>query len=199
MTEAYEETRLRSRRRRHSGGGYLFPSAHGAGFNRWSRFERGNLRAGRPGGPTPLTATIQFGQPNVGSPFPPDPPHDQSAHAKDNLVPRNVVIRTGGTVTFQVPRGVHQIAIYNPGTDPADIDTSNVTTLAAFAGCAGPPVVNAPLVINDPTNRLAVFPIPCFASATRTRTFNNAGKYLVICAFLPHFEVQMWGWVTVRD
>jgi plastocyanin len=154
---------------------------------------------GDPGGPTPLTATIQFGQPNVGSPFPPEPPHDQSAHAKDNLVPRNVVIGTGGTVTFNVPPGVHQIAIYEPGTDPDDIDTTLVTTLAAYAGCVGPPVVNAPLVINDPTNRVADYPIPCFAPAQRTHTFSSPGKYLVICAFLPHFEVQMWGWVTVRD
>jgi hypothetical protein len=46
------------------------------------------------------TATMQFGQPNVGSDYPPVPPHDQSAHAKDNLVPRTVVIDKGGKVTF---------------------------------------------------------------------------------------------------
>ena len=150
-------------------------------------------------GPTPSSATVLFGQSNVGSPFPPGSPHDQSGHARDNVVPQNVVIRTGGTVTFKVPPDVHQIAIYAPETDPDDIDTSQVTTLAAYAGCAGDPVVFAPLVINDPTNRIADYPIPCFAPAERTHTFNTAGKYLVICSFLPHFEVKMYGWVTVRD
>ena len=148
---------------------------------------------------TPLTATIQFGQPNVGSPFPPTSGHDQSAHAKDNLVPRTVVIKTGGTVTFEVPALVHQIAIYRPGTKPDDIDTSIVTTLNAHAGCVGDPVVFAPLVINDPANREAVYPIPCFTPTTRTHLFTSPGRYLVICAFLPHFNVQMWGWVTVKD
>lgn len=154
------------------------------------------------GGATPLTATIDFGR-NAGSPFPPGSGHDQSAHAADNLVPRNVVIGRAGTVTFRVPPGVHQIAIYAPGTQPDDIDTSIRTTLAASAGCpgppTGPPVVFAPLVINDPTNRIANYPIPCFQPATRTHTFPDVGKYLVICKFLPHFEVGMYGWVTVKD
>ena len=154
---------------------------------------------GQGGGRTPFAATVQFGLSNVGSPFPPGSPHDQSAHSRDNVVPNNVVIRAGGTVTFNVPPDVHQIAIYAPGTDPGDIDTTQVTTLAAYAGCAGDPVVFAPLVINDPTNRVADYPIPCFAPAQVTHTFNSAGKYLVICSFLPHFEVKMYGWVTVRD
>jgi plastocyanin len=148
---------------------------------------------------TPLSATVQFGRPNSGSPFPPDPPHDQSAHAEDNLVPRTVVIKAGGTVTFQVAAAVHQIAIYDSGTEPEDIDTSVVTNLNTFAGCVGPPVVMAPLVINDSTNRIATYPVPCFTPATRTHTFNTPGRYLVICAFLPHFNVQMYGWVIVKE
>ena len=72
-----------------------------------------------------MTATMQFGQPNVGSDYPPVPPHDQSAHAKDNIVPRTVVIDKGGTVTFNT-FGVHQVAIYAPGTEPDDIDTSDL-------------------------------------------------------------------------
>lgn len=150
-------------------------------------------------GNSPLAATIQFGQ-DVGSPFPPDSGHDQSGHAADKLVPRTVVIANGGTVTFNVPPNVHQIAIYEPGTEPEDIDTSALTTLAAFAGCAGDPVVNAPLVIDDATNRVAAYPIPCFAPAQQTHTFTSPGRYLVICAFLPHFEeAQMYGWVIVRE
>jgi plastocyanin len=150
-------------------------------------------------GATPTSATIEFGRGTVGSPFPPGSGHDQSGHARDSLFPRTVVIGTGGTVTFKVPPDIHQISIYDSGTDPDDIDTSQVTTLSAYAGCAGDPVVFAPLVINDPTNRIADYPIPCFAPATRTHTFNNPGKYLVICSFLPHFEAGMYGWVTVKD
>jgi hypothetical protein len=143
-----------------------------------------------------LSATVQFGGPGKGSPFPPG--HDQSAHA-DSLVPGTVVIRAGGSVTFKVSPDVHQIAIYAPGTDPEDIDTSKLTTLAAYAGCAGGPFVFAPLVIDDATNRIADYPIPCFAPAERTHPFPSAGKHLVICSFLPHFGGRMWGWVDVKD
>jgi plastocyanin len=151
------------------------------------------------GGSGRATAVVQFGKADVGSPFPPDSGHDQSGHAKDDLVPRTVVISEGGTVTFNVPPGVHQIAIYEPGTDPGDINTSIRTTLAAAAGCAGPPVVNAPLVINDPDGRVATLAVPCFQPTQVSFTFPTAGKYLVICSFVPHFEVGMYGWVDVKE
>ena len=131
---------------------------------------------------TPLSATMNFGIDVVGSPFPPVPEHDASAHAKDNIVPRTVVIDRGGTVTFKMgPAPVHAVAIYNPGTEPEDIDTS----ILQLPPAPCPPV---PL-INDPSNRLAVLstqwcsggdPAPAF-------TFTNPGRYFVICRFLPHF------------
>jgi len=139
---------------------------------------------------TPLAATIQFGQPNVGSPFPAPSGHDQSSHAKDNLVPRTVVIDRGGTVTFKT-FGVHQVAIYDDGTTPDDIDVSIVAALPA--GC--PPVP----MINDPTDRVALISRPCGPAATLTYTFANPGRYLVICAFQPHFALfDMYGWVEVK-
>jgi plastocyanin len=150
-------------------------------------------------GNSPTEAVMQFGQADVGSPFPPVPGHDESAHAKDNIVPRTVTIRQGGTVTFNVPAAVHQVRIYKPGTDDEDINTSNLTTLAAFAGCAGNPIVNAPLVINDTNNLEAAIPVPCFTATSVTHTFTTPGKYLVICGFLPHFEVGMYGWVEVKE
>ena len=144
-------------------------------------------------GDPPDTATMQFGK-DVGSPFPPTSGHDQSSHAKDSLVPRQVVISQGGTVTFNiVGAAVHQIAIYQPGTQASDIDTTNLT--AGGAGC--PPV---PL-INDPVGRVAVLDAqPCAGGATTlTFTFNDPGRYLVICTFLPHFQdFDMYGWVTVK-
>jgi plastocyanin len=140
---------------------------------------------------TPLTATVQFGLPDVGSPFPPPLGHDQSVHAKDNLVPRTVVIKAGGTVTFNT-FGVHQVAIYDDGTEPEDIDTSIVRPTPCVGG--------APLLINDGDRRLAVFDQPCAGGpAAPSYTFTEPGRYLVICAFLPHFEVQMWGWVIVKE
>lgn len=139
---------------------------------------------------SPLAATIQFGQLDAGSPFPPSADHDQSAHAKDNLVPGTVVIDLGGTVTFNVPAGAHQIAIYGPGTKPEDIDTGVLMPL-----CPGP----ARRIINDPTNRVALITHACGVAWQGQYTFNTPGRYLVICAFLPHFEVGMYGWVEVRD
>lgn len=145
-------------------------------------------------GPSPLSATMQFGQTNVGSPFPPPQGHDRSSHAIDNLVPRTVVIGAGGTVTFNVPAGsVHQVAIYDDGTKPQDIDTTDTT--AGGAGC--PPV---PL-IDDDTNRIAVLGAqPCAGGPTSpSHTFDDPGRYLVICTFVIHFvEFQMYGWVEVK-
>jgi plastocyanin len=141
-------------------------------------------------GNTPLAATIQFGQPNVGSSFPPSAGHDQSSHAKDNLVPRTVVIDRGGTVTFVVPPGVHQIAIYAPGKNPDDINTAALIPL-----CPG----SAPRIINDAILRVALITHACASSWQAHYTFDTPGRYLVICAFLPHFQVGMYGWVEVRD
>ena len=154
----------------------------------------GSTTASQGGGNSPSTATMSFGMDHLGSPFPPGSGHDASAHAKDNVVPRTVVIDRNGTVTFQLPPGsVHQVAIYGPGTEPGDIDTSIVA--AAGRGC--PPV---PL-INDPTNRLAVLSTqPCAGGLTTvSHQFTNAGRHLVICRFILHFvNVQMYGWVNVR-
>jgi plastocyanin len=38
----------------------------------------------------------------------------------------------------------------------------------------------------------------CGSSWQAQYTFHAPGRYLVICAFLPHFEVGMYGWVEVR-
>jgi plastocyanin len=164
----------------------------------------GSLAAvsGQGGGKSPLAAVMQFGQVDVGSQAPPGSGDDQSAHAQDNIVPRTVVIAVNGTVTFNVPPGVHQINIYKPGTQPEDVDTSmsNLTTLAAHAGCGPPAPAGAPLVIGDAgDNFLAAFPVPCFTPTQKTYTFTAPGKYLVICAFLPHFEVGMYAWVEVKE
>ncbi len=148
------------------------------------------------GGNSPDSATILFGKDDIGSHFPPPSGHDASGNARDNLVPRNVVIDRGGTVTFKMGfSGVHQVAIYKPGTEPSDIRAVPPFLSPGGAGC--PPV---PL-INDPQNREAVVGTQACAggSTTLTYTFKTSGKFLVICTFLPHFNGAMYGWVTVRD
>jgi len=140
-----------------------------------------------------LSATIDFGNGALGSDFPPVPPHDQSGHADDSLFPREVIIDKGGTVTFVMSGGVHQVAIYSPGKGPKDINENALT--GSVSGC--PPV---PL-INDSNQRLAVLSdqVCHGGSHAPSYQFNNPGRYLVICTFLPHFQVGMYGWVTVRD
>jgi plastocyanin len=139
-----------------------------------------------------LSATINFGIPHTGSGFPPNS-HDQSFRAPDSLAPQTVVIDVGGTVTFK-SSFVHQVAIYEPGIQPDDIDTQALNPPAA--GC--PPVPT----INDPDGRIAVLDAqPCAGGeATLEYTFTEPGRYLVICTLLPHFTVaKMYGWVVVRD
>ena len=92
--------------------------------------------------------------------------------------------------TFDVPAGAHQIAIYAPGTNPEDINTAVLTAL-----CPGP----TRRLINDPTNRVALITHACGSAWQAQYTFNTPGRYLVICAFPPHFNVGMYGWVEVRD
>jgi len=141
-----------------------------------------------------MTATVQFGQANVGSGFPPTSGHDQSAHAVDNMVPRTVVIDRGGKVTFNT-FGVHEVAIYEPGVTPEDIDTTALVLTPT--GCPKPN--GAPLLIDDDTNRVALYAQPCGPAPRQVEhQFDEPGRYLVICAFLPHFQVGMYGWVIVR-
>lgn len=142
------------------------------------------------------SVTVDFGRDHLGSEFPPPLGHDQSVHAKDKISPRNVVIDAGSTVTFRMGvSGVHQVAIYQPGTEPEDIRTVPPFLSPAETGC--PPVPR----INDPQNRVAVVSAQVCAggSAAPSFTFTTPGKYLVICTFLPHFNIGMYAWVTVRD
>lgn len=155
-----------------------------------------------PGGVSPdkatdqevLSATIEFGRDGLGSPFPPDSGHDASTNSRDSLFPREVVIDKGGTVTFLMgASGVHEVAIYQPGTESGDINTSLLDAPAPTC----PPVPT----INDPNHRIAIVSDQGCEGGSQapTWTFTTPGRYLVICTFLPHFQMGMYGWVTVRD
>jgi hypothetical protein len=140
-----------------------------------------------------LAETVRFGLANVGSPFPPPSGHDESGHAGDTLVPRTAVIDPGGIVTFNVPANVHQIAIYAPGKEVKDVNAGALVPI----GQAGCPPGN--LLINDTAMRIGLFQNPCFTPWTAEFKFDSPGRYLVICAFVFHFQIGMYGWVEVRD
>jgi len=148
------------------------------------------------GGGGTSSATIIFGNDSVGSHFAPPSGHDSSGNARDNLIPQTVVIDKGGTVTFKMGAGgVHAVAIYRPGKQPEDINTGIVALPPPPQPC--PPI---PL-INDPAGRLAVLGNQrCNGGPSEESfQFNQPGKYLVICRFIPHFNVGMYGWVIVKD
>lgn len=138
-------------------------------------------------------AYVLFGDEDAGSPFPPPDGHDQSIHAKDKMVPRTVVISRGGKVHYQVA-AFHQVAIYEPGTKPSDIDLTLLDDLPA------PPIPD--FIINDPNGRVALSPPLAFGETEWTTpddTFDEPGRYLVICTTLPHFAAaDMYGWVIVK-
>jgi plastocyanin len=129
------------------------------------------------------SATMVFGRPDLGSGcnFPCE--DDASFHAVDKVQPGTVAISVGGTVTFDIV-GFHQVAIYEPGIAPKDIEPDDKTF---------------PFV-NDPNGRIFLGnpPIPPL-DPDASFTFTEPGKYLVICNITPHFEeAQMWGWVIVN-
>ena len=142
---------------------------------------------------SPLSATMRFGNDTVGSKFPTPTLHDQSGHARDNLIPRTVVIDAGGTVTFVMGGPVHQVSIYKDGTTVDQVSRAATTTKA---GCPPRPYITG---AGDP-NLVAVLGQPICAGGANsvTRQFNTPGRYLVICAFIPHLDLGMYGWVEVR-
>jgi plastocyanin len=133
------------------------------------------------------SATVLFGNDDVGSPFPPITGHDQSGNGKFNLIPRTVTIAAGGTVTYDifVRFGFHEQKVYDVGTTPDDID------------------VQFPFM-NEDEGLLASGPRVSGSPGTATwttpaGTFDEPGRYLVLCNFAPHFaEFGMYGWVNVQ-
>jgi plastocyanin len=130
----------------------------------------------------PDSATMQFGRPDLGSGCNFPCVDDASFHAIDKIAPGAVAISAGGTVYFEV-NGVHQVAIYEPGITPKDIEPDD----DAFP------------FVNDAEGRIFLGGFNPAMPFTDSFTFEEPGKYLVICNITPHFEeAQMWGWVIVK-
>jgi len=125
--------------------------------------------------------TLPFAGPPSGPPLP-------NVH---QLIPNTVTIKQGGNVNFIVA-GFHNPVVYGPRSRPDTIDTSVLTSVpgapAAF-----------PKLIDDPLNRIYRGPNPWTLPFDRVEVVNFAkkGTHLVICAFVPHFDDGMYGWVKV--
>jgi plastocyanin len=152
-----------------------------------------SARGGIAGAPT--EAVVRFGNPDAGTEqFGPTHP---SAHSIDNIIPNAVVIRAGGTVTFEVV-APHVVAIYEPGTTPEDIRLIPGVTLVDHAGPSGPPFIPN-FYIDEPNGRLFLDPAPAFGPPHSVQyTFDEPGRYLVICRVAPHFALKMYAWVEVK-
>jgi plastocyanin len=109
------------------------------------------------------------------------------------LTPEIATIKAGGTVNFIIG-GFHVVTVYDDGTEPTDINTSLITTVANGPG---------PPIINDPNRRIyrgldpTVLPPTAAQDRVEVVHFDRPGRFLVICSVLPHFQEGMYGYVRV--
>ncbi len=140
------------------------------------------------------SATVSFGAWPSGGDAPLDRVAVPNAPAAPNvhrLTPYITTVKAGGTVNFVIA-GFHLVAVYGPGTKPEDIDAT--VTMALPGAPAG-----FPPAINDTNQRVYRGLNPFGAPQDRVEVvqFTTEGRFLVICAFLPHFNDNMYGWVKV--
>lgn len=135
-------------------------------------------------------ATVSFGQ-WMSSPPLDRFPNSPGAPTENNheIIPNMVTIRAGGSVNFIIS-GLHNIAIYDDGTRPTDINFGLTRPTTA------PPAVP---IIDDPANRIYRGLDPTLQPRDRVEVvqFSEPGVYLVICGVLPHFRDGMYGYVRV--
>ena len=141
----------------------------------------------------PLTnATVSFGAWMTSPPLDRFPNFSNTRTSNHHVViPEVAKIKAGGTVNFIIS-GFHQVIVYDDGTQPGDIDTTN-TVLPTVP--PSPP----PALIADPNRRIYRGLDPSLQPADRVEVvhFTNPGTYLVICGVLPHFQSGMYGFVRV--
>ena len=156
-------------------------------------------------------AVVSFGQWDVdpAAPFDRQPINTDLENRVRNIhhvLPFEVEIDAGGAVSFMIS-GVHQILVYGPGRELADVQ----------AGAAGStPIGGVPPLVDYATDRVyrGIDPrvlqyVPLAAPPAGTTgnlvvdrvesvNFKEPGRYLVICGVLPHFNEGMHGYVNVK-
>jgi hypothetical protein len=132
------------------------------------------------------SATVSFGQwktpldRHTGATPPPTNQH--------LLIPYEVQIKAGGSVNFIIS-GLHQVGIYLPGTELADINAGMIQLPAT-----------APPTINDINGRFyrGISPFLMPQDRIEVVTIMEPGRYLVVCLVVPHFvNDKMHGYVNV--
>jgi plastocyanin len=123
------------------------------------------------------------------------PPNTIANPANHHVLPQEIHVRTGGVVNFVVA-GYHQIFVYNPGVEAADINVPSSGTFINDMGnlyfqgilpAGGPPATPATTNPSNAQNR--VEPV----------LFTTPGTYLVICNVRGHFLGGMYAYVVVED
>jgi hypothetical protein len=159
-------------------------------------------------GPDRRIVTVGFGAGlNTAQPGNPDNHH---------VIPDTIRVNVGDVVNFSVS-GFHIIRVYGNGVklsqvkaeipDECEVNPLPPATFPPQCGAPPVPVVSPgalsvyyqginPLVSPQPGPPFAV------ASAATNRvepvSFLAPGRYLVICAVLPHFNDKMYAWVEVQ-
>jgi plastocyanin len=120
------------------------------------------------------------------------------------MLPFEAEVDAGGAVSFIIS-GLHQILIYGPGRELAEVQ-------AAAFGLNLPPIPPLPPLVNYTTDLVyrgldpRVLQYVPLASGTpnpvidrvEAVNFKEPGRYLVICGVRPHFDTGMHGYVTVK-
>lgn len=143
--------------------------------------------AGEPFG----NATVSFGQWMSSPPLDRWPNFQGSPTTNVHVVTPNVVtIKAGSSVNFIIS-GLHNIAIYDDGTLPTDINVAARTFTTN-------PNLTVP-IIDDADGRIYRGLDPSLQPSDRVEVVNfpEPGTYLVICGVLPHFAEGMYGFVRV--
>jgi plastocyanin len=128
------------------------------------------------------------------------------------MLPFEAEVDAGGAVSFIIS-GLHQILIYGPGRELADVKLAaaglNLPPVGPF-----PPLVNYttdlvyrgqdPRILNYlPLPAVPLSPVPpgspnLVVDRIEAVNFKEPGRYLVICGVRPHFDTDMHGYVNVR-
>jgi hypothetical protein len=145
---------------------------------------------------------VSFGHwgPSVATPF------DRFTNGNDRtrnvhqIIPNPIRVHAGDSISFIVS-GFHNVQIFGPGTQPADIDRTKVLVATGF-----------PPIIDDSNHRVyrGVDPrgLGTVVGTSQDRVevvaLTDAGRFLVLCGVLPHFfdaptgQFVMFGFINVE-